>query len=198
MTTFHIILGDKNPELVNAWEREFFGLNNVTVRGGNILLTKADALVSPANSFGFMDGGIDWSISELFDGKVQSLVQEVIQKNHGGELLVGCAEIIGTGNSQFPYLICAPTMRVPQNVADTVNAFLAMRAIVIAINKFNSHKKEQIQSVAIPGLCTGAGRMPYERCARQMRRGYDIAVGATSNHYRSLAHAIEDEKSYKV
>jgi O-acetyl-ADP-ribose deacetylase (regulator of RNase III) len=194
----HVILGAKNPELIKAWESEFVGLTDVTIRGGNILLAEADALVSPANSFGFMDGGFDWSISEMFEWKIQSMVQSVIRSKHSGELLVGDAEIVPTGNEQFPFLICAPTMRVPQNVADTVNAFLAMRATLLAINKFNKENAGTIRAVAIPGLCTGAGRMPYDRCARQMRAAYDLALGRSSNHYGSLSEAIADEKRYKI
>lgn len=193
----HIILGDKNPELVKAWESAFAGVTNITIRGGNILLVKADALVSPANSFGFMDGGFDWSISEMLDWKIQPIVQKIIRNKHAGELLVGAAEIVSTGNERFPYLICAPTMRVPQNVSDTVNAFLAMRATLLAVNAFNQKNVSDIKSVAIPGLCTGVGRMPYDRCARQMRAGYDVVAGGASNHYRSLSEAIEDERKYK-
>jgi hypothetical protein len=89
-------------------------------------------------------------------------------------------------------------MRVPQNVAGTVNAFLAMRGLLIAINDFNAQQPEKIESVAIPGLCTGSGRMSYERCARQMRKAYDIAIGKSMNHYDSLNAAIEDEKDYKA
>ncbi len=193
----HLILGDKNPDLIEAWESAFSGLDNVTIRGGNILLVKADALVSPANSFGFMDGGFDWSISEMLGWKIQPIVQKIIRNKHAGELLVGAAESVATNNEQFPYLICAPTMRVPQNVADSLNAFLAMRAIMLAISAFNRENANHIGSVAIPGLCTGVGRMPYDRCARQMRSGYDIVTGRATNQYRSLAEAIEDEKRYK-
>ena len=195
--SLQIILGDKNPDLIGAWEVAFTGLPNVTFRGGNILLANADALVSPANSFGFMDGVLDWSISELFEWKIQPMVQAVIRSKHAGELLVGAAEVIPTGKEQFPFLICAPTMRVPQDVANTVNAFLAMRAILIVIDRFNSENERPIKSVAIPGLCTGAGRMSFELCARQMRAAYDLVYGKSSNFYRSLPEAIADEKLYK-
>jgi O-acetyl-ADP-ribose deacetylase (regulator of RNase III) len=92
-----IILGDKNPELIAAWQTEFVSLPDVNIRGGNILLVKADALVSPANYFGFMDGGLDWSISDLFEWKIQTKVQKIIRERYAGELLVGAAEIIATG-----------------------------------------------------------------------------------------------------
>ncbi|MDR3615563.1 MAG: macro domain-containing protein [Candidatus Obscuribacterales bacterium] len=191
-----VILGDKNPELIAAWETEFANIPDVTVRGGNILLVKADALVSPANSFGFMDGGLDWSISELFEWKIQAKVQKVIRERHAGELLVGAAEIIATGKDQFPFLICSPTMRVPQNVANSINAFLCMRATLLAVTAFNKIEN-LIQSVAVPGLCTGAGKMPYQLSARQMRAAYDVVLGAKTNHYKTLADAIAEERRYK-
>lgn len=192
----HLILGDKNPDLIDAWQQAFQGVSDVTVRGGNILLANADALVSPANSFGFMDGGFDWSISELFEWKIQDVVQRVIRTKHAGELLVGDAEIVATNHEKFPYLICAPTMRIPQNVEGSVNAFLAMRAILLCVERFNA-KQNVVKSVAVPGLCTGVGKMPFERCARQMRSAYDLVYGKTSNHYRNLDAAIADELKYK-
>ncbi len=196
--TLQIILGDKNPDLIDAWTTAFAGVSHVTVRGGNILLANADALVSPANSFGFMDGGFDWSISELFEWRIQAVVQNVIRKKHAGELLVGYAEIVATSHEKFPYLICAPTMRIPQNVESSVNAFLAMRAILLCVQRFNLANNDAVKSVAIPGLCTGVGKMPYERCARQMRAAYDLVHGKSSNHYRDLASAINDELKYKA
>lgn len=193
-----LILGDKNPELIEAWQSAFTGCENVHVRGGNILLARADALVSPANSFGFMDGGIDWSISEMFNWKIQAIVQQVIRERHGGELLVGQAEIVRTENERFPYLVCAPTMRVPQNVADSINAFLAMRAILLCVKQFNARQNNAISSLAIPGLCTGAGRMPFDRSARQMKAAYDQVFGGIANQYPSLKEAIAFEKGLKT
>ncbi len=197
MTSMTIILGDKNPDLIDAWIRVFGDLVEVEVRGGNLLLTRADALVSPANSFGFMDGGFDWSISELFDWKIQSVVQEAIKRKHDGELLVGFAEIVATGHDRFPYLVCAPTMRVPQDVSDSVNAFLAMRAILRAVERFNKANGDEIRSIAIPGLATGVGKMPFDRCAYQMRAAYDLFKRGASNSFRSLSEAIAEEKRMK-
>ena len=190
-----IILGAKDPDLIDAWEMEFSGLDKVTVRGGNLLLVRADALVSPANSFGFMDGGFDWSISELFSWKIQGIVQKAIREKHGGELLVGAAEVVATAHEQFPYLICAPTMRVPHPIPETVNAFLAMRAILRAVEEFNKPDLK-IRSIAIPGLGTGIGRIPPYRCARQMRAGYDEVYGKKSNHFASLNEAIKRHQHF--
>lgn len=191
----HLLLGAKNPELVEAWSKWFIGVPDITVRGGNLLLARADALVSPANSFGFMDGGIDWSISDLMEWRIQSRVQDVIRSKYAGELPVGMAEIVETGNDRFKYLVCAPTMRTPRDVANSMNAYLAMRAVLLEVLRFNAKASEPlIKTVAIPGLCAGVGRMPYERCAQQMRAAYDHVAGNKSNHYRSLAEAIAEER----
>ena len=179
--------------MIDAWASAFGGVSNITIRGGNVLLARTAALVSPANSFGFMDGGLNWTISELFEWKIQPIVQNVIRTKHNGELLVGQAEVLETRFDTFPYLICAPTMRVPQNVASTVNAFLAMRAILTSIQQYNRANDNAIGSVAIPGLCTGAGQMPYERCATQMRTAYDYVTAKELHHFTTLSEAIAEE-----
>jgi hypothetical protein len=70
-----LIFGDNNPDLIQAWEPEFSGESESPFAVATSLF-EADALVSPANSFGFMDGGIDWSISEMFGWKTKPLVQK--------------------------------------------------------------------------------------------------------------------------
>jgi hypothetical protein len=57
MLTIH--LRDINAALVAAWERAFADAPDVIVTRGDLLEHAADAVVSPANSFGYMDGGID-------------------------------------------------------------------------------------------------------------------------------------------
>lgn len=54
-----IILTAVEQELTEAWKRFCGDLEGVSVHHGSILDVRCDAVVSPANSFGFMDGGID-------------------------------------------------------------------------------------------------------------------------------------------
>ncbi len=54
-----IHLRDRNPAIADAWNRQFVGIPDVHVSCGPIFDVTADAVVSPANSYGFMDGGID-------------------------------------------------------------------------------------------------------------------------------------------
>lgn len=59
MINFEIKLCAIDPELYHTWENAFKGINNVSVHLANIFDVEGDTLVSPANSYGYMDGGID-------------------------------------------------------------------------------------------------------------------------------------------
>jgi hypothetical protein len=107
-----IILAALDHPLAEAWEQYCGEIKGVTIHRGSITDLTCDAVVSPANSFGFMDGGIDHHYSHVFGWHVQERLQKSIAKHHHGELLVGAAEIVPTDHSRIPYVIAAPTMRV--------------------------------------------------------------------------------------
>jgi len=196
-STFQIILCDTYLPLVEAWQAYFPGLPDVFVTCDNIFTLEADALVSPANSFGRMDGGLDAQIVEFLGEDIESEVQQLIRDRHDGELVVGQAEIIITQATQFPFLVVAPTMRVPQNVSRTVNAYLSFRAALRAVRAFNEEHGDIIQTLLVPGLGTDNGFMPPLRAARQMRAAYDqVMLGAAPNMDISLdAGADSDDKT---
>ncbi len=117
----HITLCDNHLPVVEAWQAYFPGLPDVSVICDNIFTLEADALVSPANSFGRMDGGLDAQIVEFLGEEIEMEVQQMIRDRHDGELVVGLAEVVITNAAQYPFLVVAPTMRVPQNISRTVN-----------------------------------------------------------------------------
>lgn len=169
-----IFLRDRNPELAAQWSVQFRDKPEVHISCGDIFSPgphmEAEALVSPANSFGFMDGGIDQVYSDYFGWGLMEHLQKRIAEDFMGEIPVGQAETVvipSRKDAGFGFLICAPTMRVPDIVAHTVNAYLAFRAALI------SARRNGIQSILCPGLGTAVGRMPYARCALQMREAYD-------------------------
>jgi O-acetyl-ADP-ribose deacetylase (regulator of RNase III) len=127
-----------------------------------------------------MDGGLDLSISHFFGWHVQERLQEIIKKNYHGELLVGLAEIVKTDNYKIPYVISAPTMRVPMILKESVNAYLATRAVLILVKhgEFGDGIaiKEKVKTIAFPGMGTGVGRMPYDTCALQMKIAIDDII----------------------
>ena len=196
MSDFRVILCDNHLPVVEAWQAYFSGLPDVDITCDEIFAVEADALVSPANSFGRMDGGLDAQIVEFFGEDLEIEVQRMIQERHDGELVVGLAEIIITQAPQFPFLIVAPTMRVPQNIARTVNAYLAFRAALRSVLAFNDLHGHPINTLLVPGLGTTNGFMPPLRAARQMRAAFDnVLYGTPANLDISLdAGADSDDK----
>jgi O-acetyl-ADP-ribose deacetylase (regulator of RNase III) len=165
-----------DEDLVKAWEQEFRSKPlpdnlEVDIVLGDILHNRADAIVSPANSFGYMDGGIDLLYTEFFGQPLQKKLQDLLRGLRvGGELLVGDALAVHTGNLRIPWLISAPTMRTPQDLTGTINAYLATRAAIhLAFSK-------EMFSVLMPGMGTGCGNLDYKTAAVQMRRGIVDAV----------------------
>jgi O-acetyl-ADP-ribose deacetylase (regulator of RNase III) len=182
-----IILAAVETDLADAWERHCGDLECVSVHRGSILDVPCDAVVSPANSFGFMDGGIDSLYSHHFGWEVQERLQELIRTRHHGELLVGSAELVETGHARIPFLIAAPTMRVPMILRDTVNPYLAARAVFRLIRHgvvpsgslAESPLASIVATVAFPGLGTGVGQVDPDTCARQVRTAIeDVVLGA--------------------
>lgn len=175
MITYKLI--DINENLVECWGKTFSGIPNVEVILGDVFSYPCDALVSPANSFGAMNGGIDFAISKNLGWHIEKDLQTIIREQFYGELLVGQSAILPTNHKDFPYLISAPTMRNPMTIVHTPNVYLAMKAILtlVQFGTFENGEKISsiIRSVAIPGLGTGVGQVPPMICARQMRIAWE-------------------------
>lgn len=197
MTSVIYHLRDRGSNQVAAWNHYFAGIVEVQPSVGDILEIPVDAVVSPANSFGFMDGGIDRVYSDRFGWQLQDKLRDLIRRDWDGELPIGLAVLMETGDDQIPYLISAPTMRAPVNISNTLNAYLAFRAVLRVVQRKNQEQPGAIKSVACPGMGTGTGEMPASICAKQMVAAYLEVVGgqvfepkgvndALLQHYRLL------------
>lgn len=172
-----VIFSDIQQKMIDAWQSQHAhwtagerGLPydvHIEKSVGSMLNEIPDitAVVSPANSFGFMTGGFDLYLSQFFGWSLQEKVQRIIHQSHDGELLVGKAFAVQTGHDTVPWVIVAPTMRVPSTLPeDTVAPYLATRAALRLAEEF------EFESVAFSGMGTGAGRVAPELCALQMFR----------------------------
>ena len=193
-----ILLRDKNINLANAWSKEFKGYQNVKISCGDIFALSADAIISPANSFGFMDGGIDLIYSVHFGWGLQNVLQNKIRSCFNGELPVGLATIVETNNDKIKYLVSCPTMRVPEDVSNTVNAYLAFRAGLIEVINFNKDNNEKITSILCPGLGTLSGMLPETICAKQMKYAYDSIIGRKNEFPNDLGEAYDLHFEMKI
>lgn len=204
-TPVHYHLVAFHEGLAWEWNKLFESIEEVTVSTGDILQHNADAIVSPANSFGYMDGGIDLVYSQHFGWDLEKRLRARLIAEFDGELPVGQATMVETANPGIPWLVSAPTMRVPMRIDDTVNPFLAFRAVLRAVRDFNrTNPDSPIRSVLCPGLGTGEGRVPHDRCAWQMYCAY-VAIergrietmgglaGAVRSHIMLLGRSMPEE-----
>ncbi len=185
-STMRIFLVYRDEALGKAWRSHFHDRPDVQIVQDNITMLTCDAVVSPANSFGFMDGGLDAALTERFGCGLQADLQEQIQQLPERELLVGKAIVVPTHDARIPWLIAAPTMRVPMSfgIATSINAYLAMKAILIVAQKHSF-----IQTVAIPGLCTNVGRMSPPIASKQMFLAYDEIVSGNRPRFADFGDA---------
>ena len=193
LTDIVFTLVDLDADLVDAWLDAFSDCPRVHAHQGDLFARGADALVSPANSFGFMDGGLDLAISQRLGWHVEERVRARILDEHDGELPIGLAITVPTGRDDFPFLICSPTMRVPMDVSQTAHAHLAFRATLRALREHNADPDlPPIRSVRCAGLGTGTGMMPPRRCAKQMRHAYEVVAHARPLTRGGLAAAARE------
>ncbi|AUT62874.1 macro domain-containing protein [Paraburkholderia terrae] len=159
---------DLNPRVSAAVAAAFADVPALDVQCADILAAgPADAIVSPANSLGYMDGGIDLAYSMHFGPQLQRDLQALIANLPERRLQIGEAIIVATGDEGIPALIAAPTMETPGPVPNTINAFLAFRATLRAIAYAG------FGTVLCPGLATLTGRMLPDVSASQMRAAWN-------------------------
>ena len=137
-------------------------------------VNEPDAIyVSPANSFGYMDGGIDYVYSRMMFPKVENNIKRMIGSlglDFDGSyyLPIGCTLAVQTEFLANQYMICAPTMLIPENVSDTQNAYYVMYAILRLILKLTRVANLKIKKIFIPGLGTGIGGIAPESYCLQI------------------------------
>lgn len=198
-------LRDQNPEMVKTWQA-FFGRNpKVDISEGNIFDLDVAVLVSPANSFGIMEGGLAEQLNKLADGQFESRVRKLIQDKFAGELPVGSAEIITTKLDKPRLAIIAPTTRVPIRMTNAnVNPYLATRAALRTLAAYIRQERDEkgstdIDSVAFAGMGAGTAKNAPAVVAFQMYEAYcQIVLGQEPNFATieaATAHDAELRKS---
>jgi O-acetyl-ADP-ribose deacetylase (regulator of RNase III) len=179
-----LVLVAVDDALEEAW-RELAGGRTSTTPGlrvhrGPVEEADVDAVVSPANSFGRMGGGVDLAYSRWFPG-IAARVRAASGADRGGELPVGAAVIVTTGTERPAWLVSAPTMRRPGTRLDPGGA--AARAAATAVLRLwrdgtlpdppGGPVRAAVSSIALPGLGTGYGGLDPRVCAQQVGAALD-------------------------
>jgi O-acetyl-ADP-ribose deacetylase (regulator of RNase III) len=172
--------------MCNAFRRRFADLRGVSiVRGRFEDLEPHDCFVTAGNAFGMMTAGIDAAVVRVFGGELMARVQHRIMNDYFGEQPVGTAFVITTGSVAIPYLVHAPTMRVPGNIEGTDKVYSATWAALLAIQAHNVTAERKIETATFPAMGTGFGGVPFDEAARQMAVAY--------RHYLEPPHRIDWE-----
>jgi O-acetyl-ADP-ribose deacetylase (regulator of RNase III) len=156
---------DHNGNIIVEWN-EFIERHHLPIKTyfGDIFNAYGEAVVSPANSFGFMDGGIDAVYLKRWPNIEEKVRKKIRNTQITGELLVGNAIVINTGAIIYDNLIVAPTMRIPGKINDPFNVYLATRAALRVADNFS------IRSIVFPGMGTGIGNVDYRVAASYMTK----------------------------
>lgn len=172
-----IYLLDINPMMTNEWNRVFKNYNNITVVHNDLNTflknTPVDCLVSPANSYGLMDGGYDYAITTWYGSDLMNKVQEYIINELYGEQTIGTAICIQTNNSP-QYLIHSPAMRTPEIIYDYRVIYNCMRNTLIQA------MKHDIKSIVVPAWGGGCGRVEPNIIANMMLSAYQQLLNVPS------------------
>jgi len=184
-----LLIGER--ELVEAWQTAFAGWGDaIELHEGRFQdrLGDFDALVSPGNSYGQMNGGIDGAISAAFP-RVQKAVWDVIAERHHGYQPVGTAEVVETGDERCLYLVHAPTMRIPMRLTGELDIAVhdAMWAALLALERHGGRAK----TLACPGLGTGYGAVSPARAAQLMSAAYRLWRADADTPISDREHALE-------
>lgn len=166
-----LVLRDLNPDIVLALHQAFRGEPELSVGSGDLLAASVDAIVSPANSFGRMGGGIDLHYRNYFGRAIQARLEAQIEASYeNGELPVGEALPVATGHPKIAWMIVAPTMRLPGSSVDPGDI---RRAMLAALRCAAAQAEPMIERLGCPGMGTGVGRMAPTIAAEQMRAAWD-------------------------
>jgi O-acetyl-ADP-ribose deacetylase (regulator of RNase III) len=172
--------------LARAWDAAVGERSDVNVHRGSTLETGADAVVSPANSYGWMRGGVDAVYAAAFPS-IEQQVRSAVLAYTGGELPVGQALIVPTGAVSPAWLISSPTMREPGELLppDTVHPYLAARAVFLLWRdgRLEDERpvRDVVHTIALPGLGTGIGGVAPETCARQVMAAWDEVLAPSDS-----------------
>jgi O-acetyl-ADP-ribose deacetylase len=128
----------------------------IEIRKGSILEVEADAIVNPANSHGWMGGGVAGVIKRAAGPEVE---KEAIAQ---APIPVGKAAASSGGKTKFKAILHAPTMTEPSEHIPVKNVSLATRAALALADQKGYH------TIAIPGMGTGVGAVEPAAAAQAM------------------------------
>jgi O-acetyl-ADP-ribose deacetylase (regulator of RNase III) len=129
---------------------------DIEIQHGDITKVKADAIVNPANSFGWMGGGSAGAIKRAGGEEIE---KEIVAK---APLEIGNAVATKAGRLPYKSIIHAPTMESPAEKAKGYNVAMSVRGALLLADD------QKFRTIAMPGMGTGVGSFPKKEAAEVM------------------------------
>ena len=167
-----IYLVDIDGRMIKAWESFFSNEENIVIANRDVVEflktnVEVDSVVSAANAFGIMDGGLDAVYLRHFGLELQEAVQCKISAEYLGEQPIGTSIVVdipGHAGIKFYHI---PSMRVPQPIIDPRVIYTCTRtALVTGI--LNGAK-----NMLLPAFGHLTGRVEAEIVSELMYRAYN-------------------------
>jgi O-acetyl-ADP-ribose deacetylase (regulator of RNase III) len=133
----------------------------VMVKKASITTLNVKAIVNPANSFGYMGGGVAGVIKKVGG---QSIEDEAVEQ---APIQVGQAVMTSAGDLVCKRVIHAPTMHNPGERTTAHKVLCATKAALELADE------EGFQSLAIPGMGTGVGGLDKQEAADTIIRAIE-------------------------
>ena len=136
---------------------------------GNPLAFEIDAVVSPANTGGIMNGGYDAALRRYFGNALEYRVRMSIKE---APIYVGEARAIQTVDPKVKWLIIAPTVSIAADGLsghESVSYAVAYKSVIVA-------KSVGAKCLGMTGLGTGAGGLDIRDAVFQQCDGIEDAL----------------------
>jgi len=189
---------DRKKELIDEWKKVFHDYSNIIIKKNGFFETDCQAVVSPANSYGKMRGGLDYYLSILFDKNTPIICKKENIKFHE---IFDNPSIASLFYKKLDWTL---ERKIIKKIKVDYNGVLPIgEAILLKINNnkisylisaptmkipenisnteniykatraiLKIAKEKDIVSVLIPGLGTGVGKVSAENCAIQMEQAF--------------------------
>ena len=143
------------------------------VEEGNPLAFDIDAVVSPANTMGIMNGGYDAVLRRYFGIAIEYTVQKYLEKF---KIDVGQAIAVKTGHPKVNWLIVTPTVSV---TGEGLSGHESV-SYACAYNSVKAAHERGVKYLGMTGLGSGVGGLDRRASARQQVQGIEDALSEIS------------------
>jgi len=161
-----VLIADNNKSVVSV-AQNYDPTFDVTY--GNPLAFDIDAVVSPANTKGIMNGGFDAVLRRFFGTQIEVKARRFLDQN---PLDVGQAAAIKTSHKIIKWLVITPTVSIKGNGfsgRETVAYACAYNAVVVA-------HSVGVERLGMTGLGTGVGGLNISDAIKQQCDGIEDAL----------------------